>query len=412
MTVELSAIESEPRPRVSLLTIALAYLRVGATAFGFAILQQLKTLALGRGWLTEEEFGEGLALVQLYPGPIMVDLTAYVGYKLRGVLGAVIATTCFILPSFILMLVLSALYFALGSLPWVHPLFLGLEALVVGVIAQFTLDLGARNVQSRAQAVIALAAFAALLFKVNAILIVLGALALGALFIRPAAKQQVADLVDPNGAKLRAAGTTVVSWPRWAGIGIVVAAVLVAAAFAWSLQSVIGAMGLVFFKIGAVAFGNGMTIIPLIQVDVVDAHRWLTLGQFADGIALGQITPGPFLITAAFVGYKIGGVWGATLATFAMFSPSFAMTLVFTEVFARLRDLKPVRGALAGVLASFVGLLAVVILQLGSVALTTPAALALAAAAFVAVRWFKLDLLWVFAGGIAVWAALLAVGVA
>ncbi len=113
-------------PRVPLLTIARAYLRVGATAFGFTILQQLKSLALGRGWLTEEEFNEGLALVQLYPGPIMVDLTAYIGYKLRGVPGALLATMGFILPSFVLMLVLSALYFAVGNLPWVHPLFLGL----------------------------------------------------------------------------------------------------------------------------------------------------------------------------------------------------------------------------------------------------------------------------------------------
>ncbi len=393
---------SGARPRVSLVTIALAYLRVGATAFGFAILQQLKAVALGRGWLTEEEFNEGLALVQLYPGPIMVDLTAYVGYKLRGVLGAVVATTCFILPSFILMLALSALYFALGNLPWVHPLFLGLEALVVGILAQITLDLGARNVQSRAQAVIALAAFAALLFKINAILIVLGALALGALFIRPEAK---------GGSKPRETKSTSTTRRQWAGIGIVVAVVFAVAGFAWSLQSEIGAMGLVFFKIGAVAFGNGTTIIPLIQADVVDAQHWLSLNQFADGIALGQITPGPFLITAAFVGYKMGGVFGATLATFAMFSPSFAMTLIFTEIFARLRNLKPIRGALAGVLASFVGLLAVVILQLGGVALTTPAALALAAAAFVAVRWFKLDVVWVFVGGIALWAALLGLGI-
>jgi chromate transporter len=389
------------RPRVSLAAIAGAYLRVGATAFGFAILQQIKSLALNTGWLTEEEFGEGLALVQLYPGPIMVDLTAYIGYKLRGVPGAVVATTAFILPTYVLMLILSALYFTFGNLPWVHPLFLGLEALVVGILFQVMLDLGARSVQSRAQAGIALGASIALLFSVNALFIVLGALVLGALLIQPEGKGLRRPLVE------KPAG---VSWQRWSGMGIIVAAVLVVAAFAWSLQSEVGAMGLVFFKIGAVAFGNGTTIIPLIQVDVVDANHWLTLSQFADGIALGQITPGPFLITAAFVGYKMGGVFGATLATFAIFSPSFAMTLIFTEVFARLRSLKPIRGALAGVLASFVGLLAVVILQLGGVALTTPQALTLAASAFVAVRYFKLDIVWVFAGGLVLWAVIMALG--
>jgi chromate transporter len=389
------------RPRVSLLTIALAYLRIGATAFGFAILQQLKTLAIGRGWMTEEELNEGLALVQLYPGPMMVDLTAYIGYKLRGIPGALIATMGFILPSFILMLALSALYFAVGSLPWVHALFLGLEALVIGVIANVTLDLGARNIQGRAQAMIALMAFVALLFKANAVLIVLIALALGALLIHPEARSTQAK---PTAHASH--GT-----PPWRGIGIVVAVVLAVVAFAWSLQSEVGAMGLVFFKIGSVAFGNGTTIIPLIQADVVDANHWLTLNQFADGIALGQVTPGPFLITATFVGYKMGGVFGAALATFAMFSPSFAMTLFFTEIFTRIQNLQVIRGALAGVLASFVGLLAVVLLQLGGVALTTPAAMTLAAAAFVAVRFFRLDVVWVFVGGLVLWAAMAMLGV-
>ena len=371
-----------------------------------AILQKLKALVMDNHWLSEEEMNEGLALVQLYPGPIMVDFTAYVGYKLRGVPGAILATLGFILPSYGLMLILSAFYFAAGNLPWVHPLFLGLEALVIGILFNVTLDLGARNIQNRVQAVIALFAFAALLFKANAILIVLVALALGASLIRPAA-----GAGKSKGASVPHA-TAPIARTRWMGIGAVIVVVLAVAAFAWSLGSDVGALGLALFKIGAVAFGNGTTIIPLIQADVVDTNHWLTLNQFADGIALGQITPGPFLITAAFIGYKMGGVLGATLATFAIFSPSFAMTLVFTEIFARVRNLQAVRGALAGVLASFVGLLAVVILQLGGVALTTPAAIALAAAAFVAVRWFKVDIIWVFVGGLVVWGGVLVLGVA
>jgi chromate transporter len=389
---------------VSLIAIFIAYLRIGATAFGFTILQALKSLALGRGWLTEAEFNEGVALVQMYPGPIMMDLTAYVGYKLRGVRGAVMATLGFILPTYVLMLILSALYFAAGSLPWVHPLFLGLEALVVGVVLNVTLDLAARNLQSRASSAIALAAFAALLFKMNAVLIVLAALALGALFIRPEAGG-----ILPSSTSLHSAQ---IARRRWLGIGVVIAVVLAGVTFAWSLHSEVGTMGLVFFKIGSVAFGNGTTIIPLIQSDVVDGYHWLSLNQFADGIALGQVTPGPFLITAAFVGYKLGGVFGATLATFAIFSPSFAMTLVFTELFAHIRNLKPIRGSLAGVLASFVGLLAVVLLQLGGIALSTPAGLVLAAAAFVAVRFFRLDIVWVFIGGLVLWAVMLGMGMA
>ena len=171
-------------------------------------------------------------------------------------------------------------------------------------------------------------------------------------------------------------------------------------------------MGLSFFKIGSLAFGSGMMLAPLIQAEVVDAHGWLSLAQFTDGLALGQITPGPMLITAAFIGYKLGGIFAAALATYAVFAPSITMTLVFTEVFGHLRSIRPVRGALAGVLASFVGLLAVAALQLGAAGVRGPYLLALAGAAFCAVRFYKLDLLWVFLGGLAAWGALLALGIA
>jgi chromate transporter len=402
-TDSVDILEFQPRPQISLWTIFTSYFIVGLTAFGMAIIQKLKALVMDNHWLSEEEMNEGLAMVQLYPGPLMVDFAAYVGYKLRGVTGAILATTGFILPSFVLMSILSAFYFAAGNLPWVHPLFMGLEALVVGVLFNVTLEMGGRNIQQRTQAVIMLLAFGALLFKVNAVLIVLVALALGAWLIRPpAGKTPVAAKPSPK--------VEPISWKRWAGIGGVVAVILAVVAFSWSLNSEVGGLALSLFKIGSVAFGNGSAIIPLIQSETVETHQWMSLSQFADGIALGQITPGPFLITATFIGYKLAGFWGGLLATFAIFSPSFAMTLVFTEVFARIRNLKAVRGALAGVMASFVGLLAVVLLQLGGVALTTPAAFALAGAAFVAVRWFKVDILWVFLGGLAVWGGLLVLG--
>jgi len=404
-TDSVNILETEPRPEVSLWTIFTSYFIVGLTAFGMAILQKLKALVMDNKWLSEEEMNDGLAMVQLYPGPLMVDFAAYVGYKLRGVWGATLATLGFILPSFVLMSVLSAFYFAAGNLPWVHPLFLGLEALVVGVLFNVTLEMGGRNIQQRTQAVIMLLAFGALLFKVNAVLIVLVALGLGAWLIRPipgagknAGAGKPSPKIEPFSSK------------RWAAIAVVVAVILAVVAFSWSLKSEIGGLALSLFKIGSVAFGNGSAIIPLIQYEAVEAHPWMSLSQFADGIALGQITPGPFLITATFIGYKLAGFWGGLLATFAIFSPSFAMTLVFTEVFARIRNLKPVRGALAGVMASFVGLLAVVLLQLGGLALTGPAAFVLAGAAFVAVRWFKVDILWVFVGGLAVWGGLLVFG--
>lgn len=391
------------RPRVSLSTLLFAHLQAGMTAFGVAIIPKLKALVLTRQWLSEEEMNEGLALVQLYPGPMMVDFTAYVGYKLRGVPGAIISATGFILPSFVLMLALSAVYFSLGNLPQVQPMFIGLESIVVGLVVHLALDFGERVLKGKLQALIALLAFGGLLFKVNAVLIVFVSLALGALLL--SSRRGQAQPAAPMANELLAPR-------RWIAIGLATVLVIGVAIFAATLSSDLGRMALAFFKIGTVAFGNGVTIMPLVQADVVDTYHWLSPAQFADGIALGQITPGPTLITATFVGYKLAGFWGATLATFAMFSPSIVMTLIFTEVFTRLRNLRFIRGALAGVMSSFVGLLAVLAWQLGGTAIISPAALTLAAASLVAVRFLKWDVVWVFVAGLALWAGVLALGLA
>lgn len=378
-TVEVSpGLAVSARPRVALASLFLAYLRVGSTAFGFAILQELRRLVRTRGWLTEPELNEGIALVQLYPGPVMVDLTAYVGYRLRGVPGALATTLGFVLPSFVLMVALSAAYFALGQIAWVRPLFLGLEALVVGIVLQMTLDLGAQNVRGTSEAALALAAFAGLLLHLSAVFIVLAALGVGALLLRPS---------DGGDAPAAPKPASTLNERRMPWGELAVASVVAACALgAFLTPGALGALALGFLKIGAVAFGNGMTIMPLLQAEAVDLHGWLSAREFADGIALGQVTPGPFLITAAFVGYKVAGVLGAAVGTLAIFAPSFAMTLLFARLFGQVRHLAPVRGAVKGVLASFVGMLALVTLQLGQLALTGPAPLVLAGGAFVGAR--------------------------
>lgn len=385
-------------PPVALHTIFFAFLRIGLTAYGMAILQKLRALVIRRGWLTEEETHEGLAMVQLYPGPIMVDFTAYVGYRLRGAPGAIFAAAGFILPAFVLVVLLSAAYFAGGELLWVHPLFRGLEALVIGVIADVTLSLGQQAIKGRVEVFIALAACMALLFKVNAIFVPLAALALGAFTIAP------------RKGMVPAAPTTATSPRRLTAVAALALAVVASAVMTGLSSAPLDQLAASLFKIGAVAFGSGIAIIALMQAEVVQAHGWVSQREFLDGLALGQITPGPILITATFIGYKLGGVMGAALATFAIFSPSIAMTLVFTEVFGRIKHMNRVRGALAGVGAAFVGLLAATLVQLGGAALDGPVMVAFATAAFVATRGFALDIAWVFGGGLALWVLLLAVG--
>jgi chromate transporter len=186
---------------------------------------------------------------------------------------------------------------------------------------------------------------------------------------------------------------------------VVAAGATAAALAAGSLAAVTADMA----KIGAVAFGNGTAIMPVLQQDAL-AHHWLTLPQFTAGIGFGQVTPGPFLSTAAFVGYAAAGWLGGVAAGLAIYAPSVAMTMVAAEIYPWLRRLRFVRGAIAGVMAAFTGLLASMVLVLARPVLPVPAALGLAAAAFVAVRVLKWNTLLVFASGLAIWAMYLAAG--
>ncbi len=391
------------RKKSNLLSIFLAYFVVGLTAYGFAILPKLKRMLIKKGWLNGKELSEGLAMVQLYPGPIMFNLATYGAYRAGGVLGAFLGTLAFVTPTFLLMVILSSLYFSAGKIPWVGQVLIGLKAIVVGIILYVTMELGEKSIKGTGEALILLLSFIALIFGVNAVIIVLVAFVAGAIFLKPQSESN-----NKTGKNL----SPVFHSSPWGGIIGSVASVLAGIMISLIFNSQIRAMALSFFKIGALAFGNGVTILPLIQADAVTHYHWLTMGQFADGIALGQITPGPILITAAFIGYKLGGVWAAFLATFAIFSPSFVFTLIVSEVYSRIKHIAYIKGALRGILAAFVGLLAVMVLELGKIGATRPSSLALAAAAFISIKYFKLDVIWIFFGGLALWAVTVFLGLA
>jgi chromate transporter len=208
---------------------------------------------------------------------------------------------------------------------------------------------------------------------------------------------------------MRSAGEQRLSWRRMVIAGlpglVAVAGVTAAALYAGTLGTVTADMA----KIGSIAFGNGTVILPVLQQDAV-AHHWVTASQFSVGVAFGQITPGPFLTTAAFVGFAAASWWGGLAAGIAIFAPSVALTMIVGEVYPFLRRLRWVRGAIAGIMAAFAGLLASMVLDLGHPILTVPAAMVLAAAAFVAVRVLKWNTLVVFTVGLAVWEIYLAAG--
>jgi len=396
---------AEMAPAVpGLIELFTTFLVVGVSAVGMGIMQAIRSIPVQRGWMTQEDIDEGMGLVQLYPGAIMVDLVTYIGYRLRGIRGALVSVVAFVGPSLVLLLGLSWAFFTYKSHPVITDLAVGVEAVVVGVLVNLTIDFGGEHASGRLTALVALGAFAVEVAGQNVLWAVLGALVIGAFALSPGSP-------TPRAAQEAGSAPAAVSisWPRLVlatvpGLVVVVAAVA-AAISPGALAAVSAAMA----KIGAVAFGNGTAIMPLLQQSAVE-HHWLTLRQFGVGVGFGQITPGPFLSTAAFVGYGAAGWWGGIAGGLAIYAPSVAMTMVVAEIYPVFRRLTWVRGAIMGVMAAFTGLLAGMVLVLGRPVLSVPAAVGLAGAAFVAVRVLKWNMLLVFAAGLCVWIVYLVLG--
>ncbi len=403
-----NVVKDQKRPDIPFPRFGFAFFKIGLTAYGMAILQQLKALIIGNKWLTRDEVDEGLAMVQFYPGPIIYNLTTYCSYKLKGFSGSMLATFLFILPSYLLILFLSWLYFAYGSISWVHPLFLALEAMVIGVVVNVLIDFSSRYIKNGKNAIIAGTAFLLLLYHINALIVILVAVVIEFIFRITSKDPQQKDKNQTPPDSLSLPGKLS---QRMTAIGIT--GLVFAAIFLIGLLShnILGQLLFSMFKVGAVAFGSGFTIMPLLQQEAVITHHWLTMQQFADGIAFGQITPGPFLITATFIGYKVAGFWGSVAATFGMFFPSFFYTLIVTEVYDSIKQNRWIRFAIKGIMSAFTGMLLWVVISLGKVSLTHPLSWIFAVGAFILIRYFKLNLLWVFLTGIAVALALYFAGV-
>lgn len=385
--------------RVSLIRLAWTFFITGLTAFGFTALKTLRSVIKKYDWLSDKKLDEGLALVQCYPGPINFDYAAYLGYQLRGVMGAIISTLAFVLPSFTLMIILSHLYFSSGDTEWIPRIFIGLEAIVVGILVDLILDLGKTSLNGIIKIIIAILALIGLISKVDAALIVIASLVLGILFLKN--KNPTLNHVK------RETSDQPIDKKEWLMISLVFLFIAGFIVFSFAYPDPIKSLNLSLLKMGSIAFGNGLMILPLLRSELVESLGLLTPVEFTDGVVLGQITPGPFMITAAFVGYKVDGLVGAILATIAIYSPSFAMTLVFSNIYNRIKESEIIRAALAGVMAAFIGMLCLTTYQIAQSSIINFSAFLLAAAAFSVIRYLKLNIIWVFSGGLLIWLAVL-----
>ena len=321
-------------------------------------------------WLDDKTFADGVALCQTIPGATAMQVAAYVGLRARGLAGAAAAFVGFGLPAFSLMIALSAIYTRTYSLPMVVSVFHGLQAVVVAIVANATLSFGRTSIRKWHD--LFFAAFAAGMFglKMSPVLVILISGVLGIGFFD---RRAVSSEAGPPAT----AGPFKYLFPLF-----VVAAMGFALLF--FMDRALFDLAALMFRIDLFAFGGGFASVPLMFHEIVEVRGWLEPGTFLDGIALGQVTPGPIVITATFIGYMLHGPIGGIIATFGVFLPSFLILVTIVPYFDRIRASAAFNKAIRGVLNSFVGLLFTVTYRF-ALNMTWDASLALvASAAFVA----------------------------
>jgi chromate transporter len=445
---ELERIASTP----TLGGLFLSLLKIGAVGFGggLAVIAQVRTLAVQeRRWLTDQEFAAGFALAQSLPGTAAGNVTSYVGLKVRGWRGAAVALIGFILPSMLMMIVLAILYRHLRYLPGSERLFLGLNAAVVALVIVTAWRIGRNTLVKGWQWLIAVIACLVVAFFSATVIEVVLAAGLVGIFIdsfaekqlrkigrlpavnsrrkriaarmtlqrrrrrirdryfvggyltRTMAEERVRQEADAARAKAEVEKPTSGSQPGPAERN---PKKLGAAVFLGASMPVIAKLGLllvlstIFLRIGAVTFGGGFVMIPLIEAEVVDSHHWLTHQEFVDATALGQITPGPVLITATFIGYRVAGTLGAIVATISIFLPSFLMTVVAGSSLARFHTNRIVQSFLKGITPAVVGLLVAAGISIGRAGIHTWVGLLIALVAGVILVRFRPNAIWVILG--------------
>ena len=381
-----------------LIVLFLRFLRLGLTAFGGpAMVAYIRDMAVNKqGWLSQESFRQGVGICQSIPGATAIQAAAYVGLRAGGAWGAIAAYVGFGMPAFVLMTVLSALYQRSHDLATVVSIFAGLQVIVVAMVAHAAYSFGRSIVHDWRDLGLGLAVAGFLFAGGNPLLAIGAAALLGlALFgrtIEPQEHQRPAAKPLAMAALIPALLLTL--------------ALLAALALLFMVDRDLFALALMMVKVDCFAFGGGYASVPLMFNEVVSVKQWMASQTFMDGIALGQATPGPIVVTATFVGYLHAGLPGALTATTAIFAPSLIMLTAAVPTFDRFQHKPLFQRAMHGALVSFTGLLLSVALRFALAIPWEPWRIGLAALALVAL-WRKVDLLWVVLAGTAISAVLL-----
>lgn len=341
--------------RASLPYIFFTFLKLGATAFGgymslVAIVQ--KQLVEIDKKMKEEDLLDGISLTSVLPGPVAVNTIAYVGYLLRGIPGAIAAFAGIVLPSFFLVILLSWLYFTYGNIPAVKNIFSGIAPTITALIVTVAIGMARKTIKVPAQWVICLLAAILLIFIggfTTTFLIIIGSGIVGYfLFHQQQGKERLS-----NEEKLLFGNR------QWIISGVVLLLLLCVLLFGGQYPGAPKNIQIIstFSGISLTLFGGGYVVIPALHELFVENLGWLTSAEFADGIAIGQITPGPIFITATFIGYKVAGIMGALLATIAMFTPPMVLTVLLSRFVKTLNQSTFVKTAMKAVRAAVIGMI-------------------------------------------------------
>ena len=345
----------DPGARIPIRDLARYFLRLGALGFGGPVAlcgQMEKELVQEKRWVTREEMLEGIAVCQSLPGPLAIQVGIFISYLRGGFWGAWAGGWAFILPNFILVAALGALYTRLGGLPAVTAIFYGVSPAVIALILHSCYRLAKLGMKDKLQWGIAAACLAVTVaVRAEVALLFLASGIMGAIVYGSFRRKQLRDAF---------------------GISLMAATPLGPAAVTSAgpaAGSILARLLLFFLKAGSLTFGSGLVIVPFLQNGLVQQTGWLDERQFLIAVAIGMISPGPVVITATFVGYLVAGFWGSVVATVGIFLPSFLLVLIAAPVLVRHRGNPQVQGFVKGAYAAAIGTILGACVLLGRIAI-------------------------------------------
>ena len=352
----------------SLKDLVIYFLKLGTWGFGgpVALVGYMhRDLVENKKWLTEEEYKEGLALAQLAPGPLAAQLGIYIGFVHYRLLGATLVGLAFVLPSFVMVLLLGMAYKIYSGLPWMQAVFYGVGAAVIGIISMSAYKLtvksiGRLNVES---------------MKANWLLWLF--YLIGIVVTALTQREEVLLFITTGLIYM-----FVKAPPAWIKKPATVPSIFLAGLGFWEYsQTELVKIGLFFAKAGAFVFGSGLAIVPFLHAGVVQEYRWLTEAEFVDSVAVAMITPGPVVITVGFIGYLVSGFPGASVAALATFLPCFLFTVILAPSFKKIAKNQSIKAFVDGITACVIGALvgSVIIIATRSIIDITTGLIAVAA---------------------------------